>query len=120
MEADGASHVYDFIEMDLGFTLATVQLPSLGNARWRSLGKFQIKRLQERDHMVIYVSVMGTSWPYKFCEESPDGSLYRYTRRGQHDLYIKRSVKASLVTFHDQSMFSLNFIPWACCYPSSA
>ena len=73
----------------------------LGNPQWRALGKFQIKRIEERDHMVIYLSAMGTSHPYKYVEESADGCLYRYTRKGQHDLIVKKTIKADLATFHD-------------------
>ena len=92
---------YDYVILGLGSSLSQVGLPSLGNPGWRALGKFQIKRIEERDHMVIYLSAMGTSHPYKFVEESADGCLYRYTRKGQHDLIIRKSIKADLATFHE-------------------
>ena len=92
---------YDYVIMGLGSSLSRVDLPPLGNPQWRALGKFQIKRIEERDHMVIYLSAMGTSHPYKYVEESADGCLYRYTRKGQHDLIVKKTIKADLATFHD-------------------
>ena len=96
--AEAPAHVYDCIIMPLGSALATTDLPALGNRGWRRLGKAQIERIQTRDHMVIYISAFGSSLPYKYLEETPDGSKLRYTRKTQHDLIILRSPKATIVS----------------------
>ena len=100
---ESPAFVYDYVIMDLGHTLATVQLPSMGSSLWRVLATKQCQRILERDHMVIYITRMGSSLPYKFVEEHEN--MFKYTRRNQSDLYIRKTPKSSVVTFHDQLSF---------------
>ena len=100
---ESPAFVYDYLIMDLGQTLATVQLPSMGSPSWRVLASKQSQRIEERDHMVIYITRMGSSLPYKFVEENEN--LLKYTRRNQSDLFIRKTPKSSVVTFHDQISF---------------
>ena len=91
-------YVYDFVTMPLGSALARTELPPLGGRGWAKLGNHQVRRILERDHMVIYISSNGSSIPYKYVEETEDGSKLRYTRKNQWDLIILRSPQANIVS----------------------
>lgn len=96
-EEVAVKYVYDFIHVPVRSSLATVSLPTMGDPRWKKLGATQVKRIEEEDHMVLYISQMGASYPYKFCEQAPEGNMWRYTRRDQVDLVIKRTVEGNIV-----------------------
>lgn len=130
MDVDPADCQWDCIKVPLGSHLREVDIPKLGSRGWAPLGQKQIDRIISRDHMVVYKSAFGASYPYKFCEEVlPEigGAVHllRYTRRGEHDLIVKRSTKANIATCLDlnhvanmymgvyyKCCFSLSFFTW--------
>ena len=98
MAADAPAFVYDCLEVEKGASWEEADLPRLGGRQWHKLGDKQVSRIEERDHMVIYRSAMGTSLPYNFVEETADHAKLRYERRGQHDLIVVRNIKANIVS----------------------
>ena len=56
--------------------------------------------IEERDHMVLYITDMGASLPYKFVEQ--EGDLFLYERKKENVyMIIKRSPKVSIVALND-------------------
>lgn len=89
--------VYDYIHVPSKSSLKDVRLPPLGSPYWKKLGDTQVKRIEEEDHMVLYISQYGSAYQYKYCEVNSEGDMWRYARKNQVDLVIKRSIQATLV-----------------------
>ena len=85
--------VYDYIIIAAGATMDTLTLPPPGNPGWHGLPCRQVERIAQRDHMVLYLTRMGASYPFKLKEARDDLSLMLYERRGCCDCVVKRMPK---------------------------
>ena len=85
--------VYDYIIIAPGATMDTLTLPPPGDHSWRGLPLRQVQRIGERDHMVLYLTCVGASYPFKLKEARDDLSLMLYERRGESDCVVKRMPK---------------------------
>ena len=75
------AYVYDYIIIDAGATIDTLQLPGPGDIGWKALPLRQVERICQRDHMVLYLTNWGSSYPFKLKEAQEDMSLMLYERR---------------------------------------
>ncbi|CAL1142480.1 unnamed protein product [Cladocopium goreaui] len=89
--------VYDYIIIAPGATMDTLTLPPPGDHSWRGLPLRQVQRIGERDHMVLYLTCVGASYPFKLKEARDDLSLMLYERRGECDCVVKRMPKGPTV-----------------------
>ena len=88
------AYVYDYIIIDAGATIDTLQLPGPGDIGWKALPLRQVERICQRDHMVLYLTNWGSSYPFKLKEAQEDMSLMLYERRGDCECVVKRTPKA--------------------------
>ena len=90
---DAPAFVYDFCVPPVD----SEDRPPLGQRQWLKFGQRQMQRLEEKDHMVIYVNFRGSCKPFRFVVEEAD-DRWRYRCRGEVDLLIQRTPKATIVT----------------------
>ena len=88
------AYVYDYIIIDAGATIDTLNLPGPGDIGWKALPLRQVERICQRDHMVLYLTNWGSSYPFKLKEAQEDMSLMLYERRGDCECVVKRTPKA--------------------------
>ncbi|CAK9042990.1 unnamed protein product [Durusdinium trenchii] len=91
------AYVYDYIIIDAGATIDTLNLPGPGDIGWKALPLRQVERICQRDHMVLYLTNWGSSYPFKLKEAQEDMSLMLYERRGDCECVVKRMPKAPTV-----------------------